>query len=438
MLWSMLLLVLISPKLVSLINLTVVKNVTTYTNVTSATIIITNASASTIIDNLNSSAYVSSNLCSNSDEIRCLFSRECIPATWRCDQTVDCEDNSDEWPHYSEDFLDSMQQQQLPLTTLEPYLWCQQCGRSHFRCNQTGECIPRGWLCDGQFDCSELPTDNADADHEHWPNIGVPFDKSDEVNEICDNIEKLKFVESEEEFNETEDKVSRLILSATRPHLLLHNKTHLTKLIGAFYENISMGNVMKFQDNSNSAIEDEPVWVSKTSDSRLCRLIRSNHTIQCHSMVMLLTNQIRPSSVPPASREKNYRLPQFIEAQSIKHLALDWLTLNWYLLDAKSELLYMCNAGLETCAVVLDHRVMRGPLAFDLDAAEGWMFLSLRGDGNTMAGLATGHAPVILRAQLNGIEVTPIVDIRLVEPAMMSIDLQMRRLYWIDVYLSKC
>ena len=69
----------------------------------------------------------------------------CIPATWRCDHTVDCPDKSDE-----DKILCSAKEESKK--TCESY---------EFRCVSNGECIPRYWLCDKMSDCMDRSDENA-------------------------------------------------------------------------------------------------------------------------------------------------------------------------------------------------------------------------------------------------------------------------------------
>ncbi|OTF73149.1 low-density lipoprotein receptor-like protein, partial [Euroglyphus maynei] len=137
-------------------------------------------------------------------EYRCLTSFECIPKSWRCDQIVDCQDGSDEWLQsdfniFDEDVVlddqvfksyeglmtandhdntnhdDDVSQSSATTITINDE-WCQPCGDHNeeiFQCQQSGECIPRGWTCDSQSDCGKNSNQNNDQD------------KSDESDDLC-------------------------------------------------------------------------------------------------------------------------------------------------------------------------------------------------------------------------------------------------------------
>uniref|UniRef100_A0A3Q2H8C7 Low-density lipoprotein receptor-related protein 2 n=1 Tax=Equus caballus TaxID=9796 RepID=A0A3Q2H8C7_HORSE len=73
----------------------------------------------------------------DSEHFRC-ENGHCIPASWRCDGTKDCLDDSDE-------------------TGCPP----SSCQSGQFKCQSEGLCIPHSWVCDDEHDCE----DGSDEQH---------------------------------------------------------------------------------------------------------------------------------------------------------------------------------------------------------------------------------------------------------------------------------
>jgi len=72
--------------------------------------------------------------CAN-DEFGCddhLNNTMCIPLSWQCDGSADCDDQSDEAGCH-----------------------VNRCGANHFACVAGDECIHEAWICDGDFDCDD-------------------------------------------------------------------------------------------------------------------------------------------------------------------------------------------------------------------------------------------------------------------------------------------
>src|SRR5699024_5371078 len=128
------------------------------------------------------------------DEYQCSFSLECIPRAWCCDHVIDCADGSDEWPNY---YAPNSTGQTGPSS-------CNLCGSHSFQCPASFECIPRGWMCDGQSDCGQT---------ELGPDSG------DERNEQCESIGTV-------ELNQDQggNLTGALLLEPTKPYVVLYNR----------------------------------------------------------------------------------------------------------------------------------------------------------------------------------------------------------------------
>lgn len=186
-------------------NITEVEQQTTTTTTTT-----TSATTNSTITTTTSSPEVAQTLAPNcaDDEFQCNSSLECIPLSWECDHKIDCADGSDELPHTGseEESDDSMLAGRV-------VKYCDVCGQHYFRCRVSKECIPRGWLCDGQLDCGY-------------------GDESDEKNDECLGMNEQHVVD-----NQAQNQTRPLLLG---PFVVGHNRTHLHTLIPSFTNITSM------------------------------------------------------------------------------------------------------------------------------------------------------------------------------------------------------
>eukprot|EP00088_Acartia_fossae_P013690 TRINITY_DN1723_c0_g1_i1.p1 TRINITY_DN1723_c0_g1~~TRINITY_DN1723_c0_g1_i1.p1 ORF type:complete len:1546 (-),score=413.53 TRINITY_DN1723_c0_g1_i1:1367-5629(-) len=111
---------------------------------------------------------------------------KCIPAYWKCDNSVDCQDGSDEPdscpPRVCADGMFQCRNNNCTLVTSicdgrddcgdhsdeDSKLCDHECSETEFKCKATGRCIKGAWKCDGDRDCK---------------------DGSDEAHELCHNKE---------------------------------------------------------------------------------------------------------------------------------------------------------------------------------------------------------------------------------------------------------
>lgn len=109
----------------------------------------------------------------------------------------------------------------------------------------------------------------------------------------------------------------------------------------------------------------------------------------------------------------------------MSHLAIDWVSLNWYLVDRDRETLYVCERTLRVCRILLDSELSKAH-GLALDPAEGLMFWTAWG----------ATPPTVGRATLAGEERRQLIKRKLVYPEALTLDLPARVVYWVDLYLD--
>lgn len=73
------------------------------------------------------------------------------------------------------------------------------------------------------------------------------------------------------------------------------------------------------------------------------------------------------------------------------HIALDWISNNWYFLDEAKEMIFLCNSTLNSCIIICDNQLSK-PRGIALDPTRGFMFFTKWG----------ASPPMLERALLNG------------------------------------
>ena len=341
------------------------------------------------------------------DEYQCQYSLECIPIAWCCDHVIDCTDGTDEWPHFQ--YLNSnnssgrqigeMYNTTSVIATTNLMNRCDLCGAQYYQCPLTSECIPRGWLCDGQNDCgqSETGTDLSDEQHPMCQMIGQQSIETD----ISDNVQAMLS-----------------LLEPIKPYVAIYNRTHIVSLITSFVNVQQVQPIVRAAQNICRIIET-------SIDSRICWLDCIHSTIECS-----FTNQDQSINVTTMAH-----LPSYIDTSSIIKIHFNWITKNWIILNGKSELIYICTTHFDHCNVIADYTILSRPLTMELDPTEGLIFVSRYGDRSKVGPLSMG--PAILKLMLDGLnKTTVLIDVRLVHPYLMSLDRTNRKLYWIDKFLG--
>ncbi len=120
--------------------------------------------------------------------------------------------------------------------------------------------------------------------------------------------------------------------------------------------------------------------------------------------------------------------PDMYSLKSVHQIAVDWASLNWYFLDDTLEIVLLCalkNQEKFLCKMILSARLNK-PRGIALDPEAGFMFFTVWGSDTAK----------LERANLDGTQRTILVDTKIVYPYGVTLDLPLKRVYWVDTYLD--
>ncbi|XP_035227303.1 prolow-density lipoprotein receptor-related protein 1-like isoform X2 [Stegodyphus dumicola] len=152
--------------------------------------------------------------------------------------------------------------------------------------------------------------------------------------------------------------------------------------------------------------------------------IHRNETI-CWFMKFNHNSGIRCSSAFDFSHHWDYKLPDLFSQSNVNQIAYEWISGNWYFLDDEREMLFVCNKTLEVCISLIDVSLSK-PKHIALDPTKGLMFF-------TEWGYA---APALEKSRLDGSERIKLVVEKIVYPNGITVDIPTETVYWVDMYLG--
>lgn len=59
------------------------------------------------------------------------------------------------------------------------------------------------------------------------------------------------------------------------------------------------------------------------------------------------------------------------------HVALDWVSGNWYFVDDANEMIFVCSSGMTSCLVLIDVNITK-PKSIALDPTKGYVLSCLK------------------------------------------------------------
>ncbi|XP_076159537.1 low-density lipoprotein receptor-related protein 1B-like [Alosa pseudoharengus] len=314
------------------------------------------------------------------NHIQCIGTKKCIHFNKLCDGALDCEDGYDEGVHCRE-LLPACHELRCQygcvMTRNGTICFCgdgfevdkdgKKC-RDHDECSVYGTCSQTCLNTHGSYQCSctegyTLQSDGRSCKAKHEPGDRPPV-------LVVANLDVIT----------------------------------VTQLNGTPVANMKSLDTNATQTLDFRHREESLCWLSSSSES-------VGH-LWCTSMMKL----------------KGFSEPRRIHVgqnlQNVEHMAIDWLTGNFYFVDRISDRIFVCNELGDSCVTIIDLDI-QNPKGIALDPMMGKLFFT-----------DYGNMAKVERCNMDGTNRTRIVDHRTEQPSALALDLVRKLVYWADVYLD--
>ncbi|BET02800.1 low-density lipoprotein receptor [Nesidiocoris tenuis] len=364
-------------------------------------------------------------------QVMCPTSSKCIPSAWRCDGDYDCylDNILDQW---DEDPAECGPKSTCPWNTV-------QCGKP------PGKCLHLQQFCDGVKDCEDGEDEgpHCDTAKSYCERKHCARKCALTINDTicyCDDGFKLQpdnitcTDANECEIDGSCDQLCNNTLGSficsCVPGYRLFNSTRCIAINVPPEEPPSIilsssVDIRRLALNGSSWSGPDSIQKSQTlaldfdhRNHRICYLHQSRGNASDGGAMYC-------SSVDELSNPTKFDHPQLFSFESVTHIALDWVSGNWYFLDDSREMILLCTGNFKYCLIVIDINLNK-PHGIALDPTKGYMFFTKWGTVR----------PMLERAQLDGTERKTLVSEKIVYPYGITVDYAVQHVYWVDTYLD--
>ncbi|CAJ0573858.1 unnamed protein product, partial [Mesorhabditis spiculigera] len=338
------------------------------------------------------------------EEFRCLKSGRCLPAIYRCDREPDCGEDA----HGNVDISD-----EDPDMCGSPLA----CPPNTHRCLTVQSCVPLEKFCNRQKDCRDGSDEGPFCDSGFIPvcsqncqNVANTNTSTPKFECSCSNGFELKDGNRCEPINGQASWMLLVSEGEVRMRQMsgLHGRDEDRQYkkfnFNAFDVDVRKKSVCYIYNRLNDAdfgsvgVSDESVFECAPFDAS--------------------TGDISKPTITIAS--------QSYELTGVTSMRLDWISRNWYFVDAASRVIILCKEGDFSSCKTIVHNGLDKPAAMVVDPMAGYFFYADNGAKRTG----------IWRFDLDGQNRKNMVDKAVVLPRGLTLDLNTKTLYYLDAYLE--